>query len=59
MVNGSLYKANVRPGFPKEEVEVNAPEDKESLQLYHERWGHQDKHHLRNIIMKEFNVKLK
>lgn len=58
-LNGSLYKADLQPVYPKEQVEVNVLEDKAVLQLYHERWGHQDKRHVREMLKKELEVSLK
>ncbi|GFY62591.1 integrase catalytic domain-containing protein [Trichonephila inaurata madagascariensis] len=46
-VNGSLFKANFEPILPKEMIEVHSVvADSSLLQLYHERWGHQDKRHI-------------
>lgn len=69
--NLCLYKVNIRPVFPKEQVEFNYLEGKELLQLYNEfctkvqnslprfeRWGHHDKRHVKNLLMKEKNIKL-
>lgn len=42
-IGGSLYKATIIPIVPKV-AEVNkAITENSTLQLYHERWGHQDK----------------
>ncbi|GFW65560.1 retrovirus-related Pol polyprotein from transposon TNT 1-94 [Trichonephila clavipes] len=46
-VNGSLFKANFEPILPKEMIEVHTViTDSSLLQLYHERWSHQDKRHM-------------
>ena len=36
--------------------EINALEEKDLLQLYHERMGHQDRRHIRNLIKRELNI---
>ncbi|GFV01871.1 copia protein [Trichonephila clavipes] len=33
--------------------------DSSLLQLYHERWGHQDKRHIRNMLEKELGIHIK
>lgn len=44
---------------PKESIEVNlATSDDSLLQLYHERWGHQDKRHVRSLLNCELNIKV-
>ncbi|CAG7785690.1 unnamed protein product, partial [Allacma fusca] len=43
--NGSLFKASFETILP--EPQVNAVESSEIVQLYHERWGHVDKNHVR------------
>lgn len=54
--HGGLYKLNCRPVPPKESVMVN---NVDTLQLYHERMGHQDKRHVKRVIEREFDVKSK
>ncbi|GFU40104.1 retrovirus-related Pol polyprotein from transposon TNT 1-94 [Trichonephila clavipes] len=59
-VNGSLFKANFEPILPKEMIEVHTViADSSLLQLYHERWGHQDKRHIRNMLEKELGIHIK
>ncbi|GFY29308.1 retrovirus-related Pol polyprotein from transposon TNT 1-94 [Trichonephila clavipes] len=59
-VNGSLLKANFEPILPKEMIEVHTViADSSLLQLYHERWGHQDKRHIRNMLEKELGIHIK
>ncbi|GFW45990.1 retrovirus-related Pol polyprotein from transposon TNT 1-94 [Trichonephila clavipes] len=59
-VNGSLFKANFEPILPKEIIEVHTViADSSLLQLYHERWGHQDKRHIRNMLEKELGIHIK
>lgn len=36
-----------------------AVNDDSVLQLYHERWGHQDKQHIKSIVEKELNIRVK
>ena len=59
-INGTLYKAAIEPILPRNMVEVrNAVVDSSLLQLYHERWGHQDKRHVKNILEKELGISVK
>ncbi|GFY46268.1 retrovirus-related Pol polyprotein from transposon TNT 1-94 [Trichonephila inaurata madagascariensis] len=59
-VNGSLYKTNFEPFLPKEMIEVHTVAvDSFLLQLYHERWGHQYKRHVRNMLKKELGIRIK
>ncbi|GFT49467.1 copia protein [Trichonephila clavipes] len=59
-VNGSLFKANFEPILPKEMIEVHTViADSSLLQLYHERWGYQDKRHIRNMLEKELGIHIK
>lgn len=53
-----MYKAGIYPVFPTEQAEVNALEGKALLQLYRERWGHQDKRHGRQMLINEFDVRV-
>lgn len=58
--NGSLFKASLKPIVPEKSVNVNAVESQDGiLQLYHERWGHQNKAHIKKILEKEMGVKTK
>lgn len=57
---GTLYKALIDPITPQHEVEINVAEGESSLlQLYHERWGHQDKQHVRKMLERQQGVKVK
>lgn len=59
-VCGTLYKAAIKPLIPKKETEVNTVDaDSSTLQLYHERWGHQDKRHVKMLVEKELGIKVK
>ncbi|GFV84632.1 retrovirus-related Pol polyprotein from transposon TNT 1-94 [Trichonephila clavipes] len=59
-VNGSLFEANFEPILPKEMIEVHTViADSSLLQLYRERWGHQDKRHIRNMLEKELGIHIK
>lgn len=53
---GTLYKADIRPNLPKEIAVINAVEETSLLQLYHERWGHQDKNHVRVKLERELGI---
>lgn len=54
--SGSLFKLDVQPVRPTKTTEINAINELSLLQLYHERWGHQDKRHVRAMLKKEFNI---
>jgi hypothetical protein len=57
---GGLYKALFEPAMPEQQIEVNSVIVNDStLQLYHERFGHQDKRHIKNILEKECQIKVK
>ena len=59
-IGGGLFKADMKPLIPEKQVDINmAVNDDKVLQLYHERWGHQDKQHIKSIIEKELNIKVK
>ncbi|GBO30829.1 Retrovirus-related Pol polyprotein from transposon TNT 1-94 [Araneus ventricosus] len=43
--------------IPNNPIEVNlATSDDSLLQLYHERWGHQDKRHVKSLLNHELNI---
>lgn len=56
--NGSLFKAQMKVISPESAQSVNAVDSCGLLQLYHERWGHQDKRHVKNKLEKELDVKV-
>ena len=59
-VYGTLYKAAIKPIIPESDTKVNvAVADSSMLQLYHERWGHQDKRHVKEMLEKEVGIKVK
>ena len=59
-LGGSLYKAAIEAISPKKRIEINAAVESSSvLQLYHERWGHQDKRHVQLMLEKELGIKVK
>lgn len=59
-VGGGLFKADMKVLAPEIQIDVNMAVSSDSiLQLYHERWGHQDKQHVKSLIEKELNVKVK
>lgn len=55
---GGLFKAAMEPLTPIRNVTVDMAAD-DVLQLYHERWGHQDKQHIKAVLEKELNIKVK
>lgn len=58
-VNGSLYKSNLMTISPEKPVEINVATDSSTLQLYHERFGHQDKRHVKSVLQKELNINVR
>ncbi|GFY39649.1 hypothetical protein TNIN_158771 [Trichonephila inaurata madagascariensis] len=56
-VNGSLFKANVEPILPKMTEVYTVVADSSLQQLYHKRCGHQNKHHIRNMLEKELGIR--
>ncbi|GFY49314.1 integrase catalytic domain-containing protein [Trichonephila inaurata madagascariensis] len=59
-VNGFLIKTNIEPILPKEMTEVyTVVADISFLHLYHEKWGFQDKRHIRNMLEKELGIRIK
>ncbi|GFV95326.1 retrovirus-related Pol polyprotein from transposon TNT 1-94 [Trichonephila clavipes] len=58
-VNGSLFKTNFEPIFSKERIVHTFVVDSSLLQLYHERWGHQYKRRIRNMLEKELGIRIK
>ena len=59
-VHGSLYKAAIKPILPKDNVKINiAIADSSMLQLYHERWGHQDKRHVKEMLKRLMDIDVK
>lgn len=57
---GSLYKANIETIIPQCPPQINSVISNESLlQLYHERWGHQDKGHVKKKLEQELGIKVK
>lgn len=43
---GSLYRVNIKPVVAENRI------------MKHERWGHQDKHHIKNLLRKELNINI-
>lgn len=56
--NGGLYKLNVE-NITKPTPYLNALSTDNLLQLYHERFVHQNKKHVKNIIEKELGIKVR
>lgn len=58
-IRGTLYKAAIKPIVPKHRLDINIAVGDSMLQLYHERWGHQDKQHVKNMLERELGIKVK
>lgn len=56
--NGGLFKLNFKPVYQPHVDVCTTAGSKNLLQLYHERLGHQNKKHVRNVIQRELHVKL-
>ncbi|GBO11552.1 hypothetical protein AVEN_246086-1 [Araneus ventricosus] len=57
--SGGLYKVHMEVLIPNNLVEVNIANTNYSiLQLYHERWGHQDKRHIKNVLEQQMDLKV-
>ncbi|XP_073817619.1 uncharacterized protein [Musca autumnalis] len=56
-INGTLYKLNVRPNSHTQNISLL--EEKSVLQLYHERWGHQDYRHVKMKLKNEMGISVK
>lgn len=54
-VQGGLYRLKMRCLKPT--VDVNQLSTSSLLQLYHERFGHQNKLHVKKLLEKEFHIK--
>ena len=53
---GGLFKAALRT--KSQTQEVNSLSDDWTLQLYHERMAHQNKHHIKKLIERELGIKV-
>jgi hypothetical protein len=59
-LGGSLFKAHITAVKSNLEVGVNLmTDDVSKMQLYHERFGHQDKRHVREVVKRELLINLK
>lgn len=57
-LRGPIYIMNIRVKSPKSQVEVYLATPEEFLQGWHERLGHQDKRHIRNVLSR-FGIAVK
>lgn len=55
-VNGTLYESNLITLSPESPAEVNVVSEHSLLQLYHERFGHQDKRHVKAVLKNELDI---
>ncbi|CAB0019509.1 unnamed protein product, partial [Nesidiocoris tenuis] len=57
---GGLYKLALKTVYPNHEpVDINSLTTRDTLQLYHERFGHQNKRHVRSILARELGINVK
>ncbi|KAL0849419.1 hypothetical protein ABMA28_013712 [Loxostege sticticalis] len=60
-LRGGLYKLQFKTIAPSKEsntIEVNAITGTNMLQVYHERFAHQDKRHVKALVKREFGIDL-
>ena len=57
-VGSGLYKIALRMIMPEKPVEMNMISSDDTLQLYHERMGHQNKRHIKKVIEEELGIKV-
>ncbi|XP_041564684.1 uncharacterized protein LOC121467359 [Drosophila elegans] len=58
-VGGTLYRAAIEPILPERNVDVNVATSGTSIiQLYHERWGYQDKNHIEDMLKREMGIQV-
>lgn len=56
-VNNGLYVLNLRVVKSKKTVQVNLVTPSDTLQIFHERFGHQNKQHVKNVLKRmDINV---
>ena len=59
-VSGTLYRAHMQAVQSEAQVQANVATDCSStLQLYHERFGHQNKRHVQAVIRRELGIDVK
>ena len=56
-LNGTLYKAHIEAIQSNVQVQINSiTADSSIVQLYHDRFGHQNKRHVQEIMKTELNI---
>ena len=59
-VGGALYTAHIQVLYSDACVQISVARDDDSvLQLYHERFGHQNKRHVQTVIKRELDIDAK
>lgn len=58
-VGCGLYKVALRMIIPEKTTEVNMMSNEDLLQLHHERMGHQNKRHIKELIEREYGISVK
>ena len=59
-VNGTLYRVHMQAVQSDAQVQANVATDCSStLQLYHERFGHQNRRHVQTVIKRELGIDVK
>lgn len=53
---GGLFKLKMRSLKPSISNEINVADSNNLLQLYHERFGHQNKRHVKSLLRRELNI---
>ncbi|KAJ0171987.1 hypothetical protein K1T71_012750 [Dendrolimus kikuchii] len=55
--NGGLYKLDLKAIIPTNHIQVNVVTSQEDLlQIYHERFGHQNPRHVRSLVKRELGI---
>jgi len=57
-LGSGLYKIALKVVVPEIAAEVNVLSSEATLQLYHEKMGHQNKRHIKDLIQEEFDIKV-
>jgi len=57
-LGSGLCKTALKVVVPENAAEVNVLLSEATLQLYHERMGHQNKRHIKDLIQEEFDIKV-
>ena len=57
-IGSGLFKIALKVVVPECAAEINVLSSEAMLQLYHERMGHQNKRHVKDVMQEEFDIKV-